>query len=434
MLGLSSIASRLCARVPAVETEWAIAGALAVPIAARAYLGTFARYALDDYCWPVRVTRDGFFGFQADYYMQWSGRWASTGAFGLAGYGSPEVARILPAVAITIWLAAVVWCAYEITGRLALSVVLAESIIVTVLSVAPNSLDPIYWQTGMLAYVPPFILAPLGTASALRFRSPFIAGVSAFAVGGFNESSLALELAALALAFAFTHGHRSLIRAALAGAALSAIIAVVSPGNWTRHAESGDASLLWMAGLSVASTVALPIRVLLAPALIPALLFAAMLTRRLGPIHWPRPGQTGVTALALTLAAVIPAAYGGREVLGRTAFVPTMPLALAVLGIGAYLGTRWSPSGRRLLAATLLLATVATWQALRPLPQLRSYASASDARDVQLHDARAMGIRNATVAPISSPFEAADIHPEPGWGLNQCVASYYGLESVAVAK
>ena len=55
-----------------------LAVACCLPLLAHIYLGWFARYLADDYCYAGQLRLLGFLATQKWYYVEWSGRFAFT--------------------------------------------------------------------------------------------------------------------------------------------------------------------------------------------------------------------------------------------------------------------------------------------------------------------------------------------------------------------
>ena len=144
-------------RTPLPKAEKPLAAILAVPLAAYAYLGLFSRYAADDYCTAGQVLTRGLVGLETQLYEAWSGRFAFTFIVGLVELVGSGVTRVLPALAILAWVAALTWAlARVIHFRQAL--VLAELVVFVTLASTPDVGQSLFWQTGMLTYLLPLIL------------------------------------------------------------------------------------------------------------------------------------------------------------------------------------------------------------------------------------------------------------------------------------
>ncbi|MGI9145233.1 MAG: hypothetical protein ACR2IK_01575, partial [Chloroflexota bacterium] len=194
----------------------ALGSALALPLLGYATIGSFARYTADDYCWAGVLRTEGFFRAQMLWYTQYSPRYTFTLLVNLAELAGPALVPALPAVAMVIWLVALTWtCAqFRITlGRLSTAtsaVLLAEVAALGSLQTAPDMAQSLYWQTGMLTYLLPLVLATLlmgWIRRALQQHSvtPWTLGVSGlvtFLAGGLSETYLIPQNVALTLTLA----------------------------------------------------------------------------------------------------------------------------------------------------------------------------------------------------------------------------------------
>jgi hypothetical protein len=183
----------------------AIVGVLtgALLLAAHAYMGTFSRYLADDFCTASTLRHLGFLGSQANWYQTWTGRYAYTFVVSLTQVFGPGLTPWLPATVLVAWAAAVVYAVRRLQGPKTpwmIAAAIAAIHIVGTLTGSPNVYQSLYWQTGMVTYTLPLVLAVFyGTwlwqsaagESEPRLRSA-AAGVSlvaALLLGGFSETT-----------------------------------------------------------------------------------------------------------------------------------------------------------------------------------------------------------------------------------------------------
>lgn len=72
--------------------------------------------------------------------------------------------------------------------------------------------------------------------------------------------------------------------------------------------------------------------------------------------------------------------------------------------------------------------------AFAEVPDARLYASEWDGIDAQVRSARARGVEDIEVAPLTATGAIRDMDflaPDPSNWLNQCAARYYGVRSLA---
>jgi hypothetical protein len=126
----------------------------------------------------------------------------------------------------------------------------------------------------------------------------------------------------------------------------------------------------------------------------------------------------------------------------RTILIPQFILVLTVLIWSGLLGTvlrryRWLPDpaaqpvGRAipalLLGAVLLASGSSIVNTIRQAPEYQAYARSWDERANLLVAARLDGLTDITVAGLTNRFGISDLHAEPDYWVNRCMASYYGL-------
>src|SRR5215510_2297288 len=192
----------------------ALAAALTVPLLVYASIGSFARYIADDYCWAGVLREQGFLNAQVWWYVAYSPRYAFTFIVNLVELAGPGIVPILPMVALIAWVAALSWTIRQLGVRLGelsewtSAVLLALVIALGTLHTAPDLPQSLYWQTGMLTYLLPLILATVVIGIICRAaRSGSInpgwlaaCTVLTFVAGGLSETYLIPQNVAIALA------------------------------------------------------------------------------------------------------------------------------------------------------------------------------------------------------------------------------------------
>ena len=191
-------------RRPGVATPSIVAAALALPLAVYASVGAFSRYTADDFCWAGTLRVEGFFNGQVSYYMNYSPRYAFTFLVNVVEAIGPAIVPALPAAAIVGWLAVLTWTFRQFGIARLRGFLLAETAVFAALQTAPDLPQSLYWQTGMLTYVLPLVLATFLIGWIRRAdRRWWALGVSAlvtFVGGGLSETYLIPQNVALTLA------------------------------------------------------------------------------------------------------------------------------------------------------------------------------------------------------------------------------------------
>jgi hypothetical protein len=462
--------------------------ALALPLAAYASIGSFARYTADDYCWAGVLRTEGFINAQVSWYTGYSPRYAFTFLVNLVELAGPAIVPALPLAAIVVWLVTLTWTFVQLNLRLgslsptASAVVLAEVAAFATFQTAPDLPQSLYWQTGMLTYLLPLILATflvgwIRRAHQIQRLTPWtllVSGGVTFVGGGLSETYLipqnvALTLALLlALAHAFQtgaaqqwlelrlargHGHPQRqgftgwmvipvhLAAALAGGVLALVVIVVAPA--TAYRVGGTPADLW---LTLSACIATGwVQVLRLLRFFPlTVLLSAGLPAVLGN---PRPhvsrgwfALVTVCALITALFCYFPSFYAQNgNPPARSLIVP----GAIFIAYAMFVGYSLQGLAQRLPAPVRLGLTVAL--ALVPLSVLatglaeqalaaQSAAARWDAEDLQIRTSRDAGQADITVPAmpvfLGEKFVTTD---RQNW-FNVCVARYYGVRSIATAS
>jgi hypothetical protein len=456
-----------------------------------AYVGLFSRYLADDYCYVASVNRSGFLRFQIGTYAGWQGRFSFSFLQAVAGLIGPSSVPILPAMALACWLLATTWAVYEFAliaswPRPILSAfVCAELIIFSTLNGTDNIAQSLYWQAGMLTYIPPLICLPLtvglvllGTRRRLANRMTWPLAIASlllsFIAGGFSEPYSLMQVGGLFIAgtliykFAEKNVRRAalpLIIAGLSGAVAALVVVVIAPGNIVRQGFfPAPPDLITLTGRSLYFSALFIFLTLLRSPLtsfavvsLPVLL-GYFLNQSHGnnTFHWPRvkrqllfspfigyllislcavPGFYGTSVFLPERARIIPRflliclavywCYFAGAALTNAAIAKRMPLgpSKAVL-VGSLV----------LIIAAPLLSVGRTFSLVR---NARAAASIWDQTDQELHAARKRGEMDVTIPAVydvesrlGAAFTELQLERDPQNRKNKCAARYYGLNSI----
>jgi hypothetical protein len=455
---------------------------LGAPLLAHAYMGLFTRYMADDYCTAAMLRQAGLLGMQRALYVGWSGRFSFTLAVALVETFGAGVAAYLPALVLAAWLAALVWAASQFGLSRVGALLLAELILFVTLDDNTGGVhEALYWQTGSLTYALPLVILTLVAGGLARLHargagrvgwpSLLLYGAASFCAGGFSETFVVMQTAALSAALAVCvwrsrrgdEAARAVARAlcaALLGSLLALAVVAAAPGNAARRASLASLkasqkavpsaphvallSSFKAAGAFVfdehnyRGTAHLRLVALLLP-----LLAAFCASRRKGGggrafLLWAVPAA----AFVAVAACYAPAFYVmSREPPPRALLVPQFVLtsALAAWGylLGGALRRAYEPPERvRVLSAVLALALLlfaaarAAALTLGQADKARALANVWDGQDAEMRAAVARGERRLTVHVLYNLGGTDLLTEDPAWYVNLCVADYYGAESV----
>lgn len=462
-----------------------------VPLAAHAFVGSYARYVADDYCTSGILAERGLMGSQVYWYTAWSGRFSFYFTVNLLELIGPAVVPYLPAAALMLWLGAATLCIKQWTGFRSppsgslLAFILAEVLLVGTFDAAPNVYQSLYWQTGMLTYSFPLILftatlAISGWARTREMRSPAMAVailsgfLLALVIGGYSETIVSVQTAALILLLALVlwnpqNQNRGPLRtftiSCLIGSLIAMAIVIAAPGNAARQAEMPPPpNLLTLIYLSNRYALAFSAKAVLASPLTALLCGAAAFM--VGGLWARRHGEASLFNLAPrggwehALPIILPATLGYALILATTApYVYTIGIypddrvlvtaqyilnsTLALCGFQFGMVVREHPelplghqvlSSRYLPFAVLVIALGsslwATQRIWRRAPELRDYAHRWDQRHAEIQRAVSTGATELTVERLPRLADLGDVSKDPERWINICIARAYGLESI----
>ncbi|MEW2416461.1 DUF6056 family protein [Streptomyces sp. NPDC046866] len=448
------------------------AGAL---LAVGCFLGLYVRPTSDDWCAAWKSRDLGVLGITSDFYSTQNGRVTNAFLSGVVYAGGLTAAKLLPALIVAAFTAALVLLAREFTralgGAPVLLLLLSCSLLLQALLyfAGTRTYQVLLWAPATISHTLPSVVGAWALVLAVftvRQRSPAVraagfagAFLTAFAIGMLSEpfalvsGLLAAEAALLALR------HRRAFTWCLlwcSGLLCGLLVLYTSPGARRRRAhEPAGEALLSAHGLRGAvgdwlhmwETVSGQWAYLGAAAV--GLLLG--LGTALGP---PPPGRLRIPLLLLPVPVVVLGSF--VVVLGlRSGYGPAgwtyarawtsylVPLELALCGYGALLGgwARRRLADRRgaLAAVTLAAGGAAVASAAALVPNVQhlttatvAHAAAWDAQDARIRREAARGATDIGYTPLrigglAEPFFTADY--ERDW-VAACVAKWYGIPRI----
>jgi Family of unknown function (DUF6056) len=420
-----------------------LGGALVLPLVAYAWVGSFSRYTADDYCWAAILGAQGFWQAQVHWYTVYSPRYAFTFLVNLTELVGPPIVPFLPPLALAGWLAALTW-SLSAVFRLRTAFVLGALVAFATLQTTPDRAQSLYWQTGLLTYLLPLILASvfLGLAArsgggAWRLGLSFLL---TFVAGGLSETYLIPQNVGLTLACLVVRNRKHFV-AGLAGGVAALATIVVAPSTAAR--VGGSPADLWLASAAAVATavvqagqlvVHFPLSVALCLC-VPAALGAA------GWLEWDARGHrqqlavvTAVIGLTLPFC-FFPSFYAQNgNPPARSLIVPQVLL----IGYLVYAGLFLSPLAHRAPTHALglvmaLLALVPLGAAAATLPERATaarYAVLWDQEDATIRDLRDAGATRLLVPPLPPNLGEQFVTANPTYWFNSCVARYYRVDSI----
>jgi hypothetical protein len=447
-----------------------------------AYLGTFSRYASDDYCLSAFFLTDDFWSAMVRRYNVSSSRYTNILFIGLADqlFGWHNVA-ILPALMLGLFVLGMYLFLTEISEIMRWGwnrwMILFLSLLVVYLSVAqaPHLYQTLYWRAGMTSHFAPVVFMPFWGAFLLRQirnageRPPSIwiqiaCFVIPFVIGGFSEPPTALMITILGLvlvaAWRWSHAPKRrstliLLSWSLAGALAALLMMGLAPANSLRMQTPPPplpnlvSKILYYPSFFITGTL----RTLPTPTLIsivaPAVLFYVQYVHRPQGLSQMARNRLGllmlivlVLAYLLIAASFAPSVYGQSYPVPRARFAARVIMTSALLMEGALIGVLIAqvranavqPAAMRTFAIVLLAIVVlyplrTAWRALEDIPVYRQSAVVWDAREAEILAMKAQGQQDLVVRFLSEvPIQ--DLGDHRGYRLNRCAAALYGVKSI----
>jgi len=421
--------------------------ALALPLMVYAWIGAYSRYTADDFCWAGILRTQGFFDSQIHWYTQYSPRYAFSFLVDVTELIGPAIVPVLPATAIALSLSTLTWTLRQFGARGLRSVLLAEVAVLATLQTAPDLPQSLYWQTGLLTYLLPLILAAFLIGWIRRgFQKPLAYAVCfgvTFIAGGLAETYLIPQNVALTLSLvlALRYRHRRAhLAAALGGGVVALVVILASPSIGPR--VQGTPADLWLATSAAIATAG--IQVLRLARFFPFTVLLCLAAPALVGGGLPRISREWFVNVSVVTLITLPLcdfpsfyAQNGNPPM-RSLIVPGAILVGYLFFVGLLfrdLTARFLAQPRHALAVAAL-ALVPIGVALYSLPEqaaAASYATRFDAEEQQIRASRDAGQQDLTVPELPANFGEPFAGPDPTNFLNMCVARYYDVRSIATS-
>jgi hypothetical protein len=444
-----------------------LVAALAAPLAVFALVGSYARYTADDFCWAGVLRTQGFFKAQELWYVGYSPRYAFTFLVNVVELAGPAIVPSLPLAAILVWVAVLAWTLAQFDVRGWRAIALAEAASVATFVAAPDLPQSLYWQTGMLTYTLPLILATalLGWVRHMWIQqrtTPWSLAVAAaitYVAGGLSETylipqnvALTLALAGALVAWRTTRGsaERGLVlhmAAAVVGGVLALLTILVAPSTASR--VGGSPADLWLASSAAIATAAYGVLRLVRffPHAIALCLLMPGLVGFAAPRTVDRRWFAAVTAGVLVVLpfCYFPSFYAQNgNPPARSLIVPDAIVTAYLIYCGYMLAgdvrrrfgaaaSQTPLTSARMAAVTLAVGIplVIAVVSLTQIAPAAALAAERDNTDAQIRGARAAGQLDVQVPTLPRYLGENFVSTDPADWFNGCVARYYDLHSIA---
>jgi hypothetical protein len=468
-----------------------LVAAFSLPVLAHIYAGQFTRMIFDDYWFAHGARSLGWKNAQVDWYQTWQGTFSSTAVQTAVGLIGPGLVHLLPVILLTSWLVGMIWTVYQFGQLVRLhypvfsACFFGSLILYATVEGAPNIFQSLYWTSGSVTYTLPMVIFTFYVGYILltirrikQARNPVFAvllsALITFVAGGFSPIYAAIQGSALGLAVVaciiispptIRQAILAVLLAGLLGTIAALVLMVSAPGNAIRQVLFPDPpplpELLILNGAYMASFLATALVIFAPLEAIIALVIPGIIVNKTQPQdariqagiqrHARRyMALVLVIGLGLLYSIFIPTTYNVSDIPPpRALIIPHFVVVLVVLGWGIIMGLSLQRPQRQntdnvfsfsritliVLAILLVLGPIrSTWNTLRLASDFRTFAAEWDAHDRAIRAAVAEGKTEMAVpaftVDLSDYVDIRSIGNDPAMRPNQCVAAYYGLESL----
>lgn len=422
------------------------------------------RYWADDFCSATTLRNHGYWGAQILWWKSWTGRYSYIAALDFFELLGPWAVRIIPLVLLVLLV-------LSILPALFFDVILSYLFIILTLINAPNIIQSLYWQTGSLNYVIPFVFLNLFLSLVVlaKRRIPlFVPALLLFIAGGFSESyalaqivlAIFLLLTIITLDLPAKFQRIKVVVAGIFGALLSLFVMYLSPGNLARGATvTHPESLAYVVSSTIYGTKWYLQRLFLIKPFLYSLIVGASVIFFFVSRNWKlfkkatSSARRMVLSLLLTVLAVV---FATAAVIGsgyysmaitppeRTMFIVVyiaficffIFCFIASILISWFLSKKAKGWSLRLVTLFFLLASIflvestfSHWQEVRS--QLKNYAKDWDAQEKVL--IKASGSSSVSIKNIKPVGELDGFTENKGW-VASCVSGYYQVKNIKIEE
>lgn len=399
------------------------------------------RWIADDYCFATFGGNDGFWRGQALMFARLNGRISVSFLMAvitsLGRFTTPAFAFLV----MGLWLFGA-WSA--VRSALALAEARASKpeelagallFVAVIVSVAPDSDQPLIWLLGLVTYGVPIVCATWMAALILRKSALVAVVVLAFIAGGCSEVAAGAQLIILTMLAPFAKRVRPWLTAAAVASAAALLIESISPGNAIRRSLF-EPMPIPVAAINATAATPLMLGTLIIQGIAPFLLLVVFFAfAGDGPKRTNR--ALAISALLSTLPITAMTLFGGLYGTGhlpwaRVQFVP-VAYTTAALVFGALAAPRPQRASVALaftLIGTLLIGidVVSTFASrVQMVRDARQFAAIADQVDEAARHRRGA----ALVVRAPREYQLLEfVSPDSGHWTNRCMANYYGLISI----
>ncbi len=463
-----------------------------LPLFSHAYIGSFIRFAADDFSSATLAVNKGILGATLDWYLNWSGRFSASFLDSIMGSLPPNAMKFETGITLLllfIGLFSIVFQVLSYTSKytkICTSIFLPAVILTSTFAIAPDLPQSLYWGQGMRSLIIPLVFLSFLVSGFIYFQtrhtesiSPLwlvLFGFSAFFAGGFGETYVVIQTSLFGVLFIFTFFHepagfrKTLVLWSGVGllCSLAAMVVIIAaPGNHIRQSyfppSPDPVSLLAIAFRSFIDFVGI---IFLSPENLVAM-FSVLLSSGLVGLFLSHENTAAqffvikgnpffcdfrhslstifLSGILLICVCFPPAAYGMSSAPPlRTQILPgflltCMTAILSTCG-GIFFGYRVSDFVEKSLKNRwpvfialfffIGFSLTMTRDVLSVAPDYRFFASRFDRADQMIRNARQNGKTSVSIPEVHNPFGLSDFGAGTTLWLDGAVDSYYGIHVI----
>ncbi len=462
---------------------------LLIALASIAWLSSFTRLYADDFCVGADAQQLNPLSFFQKWYSIWTGRFSYIVLAGVLSLGGDQLAALLPALSLVIWLLALTWAFLPILRRYGVgepflpSITFGALVLLILFNSTPNLFQSFFWRDGLINYTFPligltviigFLLRSLleAKSSARLLLSVFLIS---FISGGFSEVFSVMQVTIhgiLILVVFITQKPTNrklflpILFSSLAGGVIALLVVLLAPGNAVRQSLLAvHPSLLRLVTFSTRNALFIAAKFFFQT---PGWAFLTLITCVWAVLNifqlaagdqlhsQPKTPATirshwlsyliliPLTTFIIIVAACAPVVYMLNAYPDdRTILLPVFVLIIAVM-LSVILLTKIAlqkrfmknilrkPSTNRwltiaMLASFLFATALQVSNTIRDLPEYQNYTAAWEARDQELRSQAGQKAQQVTVPGLASRFGLSDLRVEDDFWVNRCMADYYQI-------
>lgn len=438
----------------------------------------FVRLYGDDYCTSAMLKKFGYWQSQLNWYGTWSGRFTYNLFVHFSELLGIGFTKVLPVILLTSLILSFTFALYGFYRKSYMSCLVISSIVMSLIVFnSPNIYQTLYWQTGSLTYLIPFIFLNLiialigkyyNSLSRLDAKVILLLLLLSFLSGGFSESYVVLQTCILSCFLLLSIAKNKiknninlyLLTVPLVGSIISMFIVAIAPGNKIRQSLLPESQNIFIV---VRDTLCGTMKYLYSFYSNPIYTMSFFVVLFIGLYFTSRLYQSirinirvaFVLVLAVSVVVILSiASIYAPGIYALSEFPPSRTLSMAayVMIISAFIiGSIIGSLLNNYLNKTLSLKFNTLWSGvivlisviLFPLivetnrvvyGNIKNYSISWDIQEKEINDQLNIGSKNLEIIWINPIGDLPDMQPSSNGWVNGCMSDYFGVDTITGIK